>query len=609
MKKNVKKTEIAKKLKTPLYLFLAICGCFALMFKLDPKKIIVYTRHDVDILVYAIVTFAIYLFYQKFKGQNKSRMPFKVLSTMFTLLLIFGYSFDTTDGAYLVYGNAAFLIISIAKFIGLYPLIYTALNVLYDKMIACKVGEFKGSKFTDYLDKHPFKFTCIALLVCYLPYIIAFYPAVMGYDPANQIKEFMGIHNRYWDSVIMLDPTVTITNFNPIIHTLLLGGCFKLGVTIENVNLGLFLYSAIQITCMICTLAYSIKFLKREGVPNKILFFIIGVYALVPIFPFYSLSTNKDTFFTLWIMLYTIKLYELIKHKYDRKNVLAMIGISIFLFLSRNNGIYTILLSLPFCFIVKENRKATAVVLATVLLSYLGYSKVLLPTLKITPTSIREVLSIPFQQTAALIQKDEDIIEEKDKELIAKILNYETIKKEYDPELADRVKNTYNKYTTDEELKEYFAMWFKYLLKRPIIYIDATINNMYGYFYPNTVRWYLYADYNTKLEEAGFDYHFNALSGLRTALAGFGNAYQYFPLLGLYVNIGFTVWFYMYLVGCLLVNKNKKWILVLLPALSLILVCVASPANAYFRYALPFISTLPMTLALLNQNKKKSSTR
>ncbi len=594
-------------LKTILYLIMSICSSFAFLFKLDPQKIIIYSRHDVDILVYALVTIAIFIFYRNFFDKNAKRTTFKVLSTMFTLLLIFGYSFDTTDSAFLVYGNLTFLIISVVKFLGLYPLIYTGLNALYDKVLDFKVGKFKGSKFTDYLDKHPFKFTCIVLLICFLPYIIAYYPAVMGYDPANQIKEFMGIHNRYWDSVIMLDPNVTITNFNPVIHTLLLGSCFKLGVNIGSVNLGLFLYSIIQIACMICTLAYSIKFLKREKVPNKILMAIVGIYALVPIFPFYSLSTNKDTFFVLWMLLYTIKLYELIKHKYERRNVITMILISLFLFLSRNNGIYTILLSLPFCFIIKENRKATGIILATVLIGYIGYSKVLLPALKITPTSIREVLSIPFQQTAALIQKDEDLIEEKDKELISKILDYEKIKKEYDPELADRVKNTYNKYTTDKEIKEYFNIWFKYLLKRPLVYIDATINNMYGYFYPNTVRWYLYTDYNTKLEEAGFDYHFNALEGLRTILSGFGNAFQYIPLLGLYVNIGFISWTYMYLVGCLIVNKNSKWIILLLPALSLILVCIASPANAYFRYSLPYITTLPMTLALLNQNKKMSS--
>lgn len=604
--KMIKREKLSKGTITLIEFVLAIVTSLSLLIKLDPKKIIAYTRHDVDIIVYAIVAIAIFVFYKKFLKKYEKRLAFRILSTMFTLLLIFGYSFDTTDSTKLVYGNYIFVIISLVKFIGLYPFIYTCLNLAYDKMSTFKFKELKGSKITNYLDEHPFKFTCIALLICYLPYIIAFYPAVMGYDPANQIKEYMGIHNRYLDSVVLLDPNVTITNFNPVIHTLLLGSCFKFGVTIGSVNLGLFLYSIIQITCMICTLAYSIKFLKREKVPNRFLLWIIGIYCLVPIFPFYSLSTNKDTFFTLLIMLYTIQLYDLIKYKYDAKKVLTMLGISILLFLSRNNGIYTILLSLPFFFIIKENRKQVGLLLISVLACYIGYSKVVLPYFKITPTSIREALSIPFQQTAALIKNDEDIIEEKDKEIISKILDYKTIKEEYDPELADRVKNTFNRYATDEELKAYFGVWAKYLIKRPLIYIDATINNMYGYFYPNTVRWYLYADYNTKLKEAGFDYHFNGLSALRSLLAGIGNAYQYIPILGLYVNIGFTVWFYMFLIGCLIIGKNKKFILLLLPALSLILVCVASPANAYFRYALPYIATLPMIMGLLYQNKKSS---
>lgn len=62
----------------------------------------------------------------------------------------------------------------------------------------------------------------------------------------------------------------------------------------------------------------------------------------------------------------------------------------------------------------------------------------------------------------------------------------------------------------------------------------------------------------------------------------------------------------MYLVISLIISRNKKFILILLPALSLILVCIASPANAYFRYALPYIMTLPLVLSLLYVNRKSS---
>jgi hypothetical protein len=601
---NKKKFSIPKYLYKYIYLVLSIITSFSLLVELDYKKIIVMSRHNTAFLTYLILGIFLYVFYKKYLLQTKKRTSFKVISIIFTLLLIFGYSFDLTDSAKLVYGKSVFVLISIVKFVGLYAFINLSLNLIYEYIQKLKIPTLKKNKIVETFDKHPFIFSIVVMLICYLPYIIAFYPAIMGYDPANQIKEVLGLHTRYMDSVVLIDPNVTITNFNPVIHTLLLGNLFKLGTNLGNVNFGLFLYSIIQISIVILTLAYSIKFLKREKVPNAILFIILAIYSLVPIYPFYSLSTNKDTFFSMLILLYILKLYDLIKYKYDFKNVILMILICIFLFLFRNNGIYTIFLSLPIFFIVlKEKRKEIFVTLLVVLSAYLGYNKIVLPYFHITGTSIREVLSIPFQQTAALIQKDENIITDEDKQIISNILDYDTIKEKYNPELADKVKNTFNPNYTDEDLKSYFNVWFKYLFKRPLIYIDATINNMYGYFYPNTSAWYLYYTYNTKLKEAGYDYHYNSLEFFRNILSGYGEAFQRIPILSLFVNIGFTVWVYIYLIGYLITSKNKKFILLLLPALSLILVCVASPANTYFRYAMPYIMSLPLILALLYVNR------
>lgn len=594
-----------EKIKTVAYIIMAITTSFALLANINNKGAI-FERRDTDSLIYAILTIAVFLFYKKFLLQNKKRVSFIVLSIIFTLLLIFGYSFDFVDSARLVYRTPVHILISITKFGGLFPLIFTSLNVAYDYLLNLKIKPFKKGKFTKIFEEHPFKTTFILLLICYIPYIIAFYPAVISPDPANQIREVMGIHTRYMDSVVLLDPNMTITNFNPVMHTLLLGNCFKLGYNIGSVNLGLFLYSMIQLTVFTSALAYSIKFLKKEGVPNKLLYIAITIYAFVPIFPLYTMQTNKDVFFTVAILLYIIKLYELMKHDFKWKEFGVLLAVSIYVFLSRNNGIYTIMLSLPFFLILKEKRQYVLLALVCILATYSCYSKVLLPHFKITETSIRESLSIPFQQTAALINKNEDIIEEKDLEVISRLLNIDVIKNEYNPELADPVKNTFNPYYEDEDLKEYFNIWFKYLLKRPGTYVTATINNMYGYFYPNTVRWYIYYNYNTELKEEGFDFHYNGLSPVRSLLSGYGNAFQYTPLIGLFVNIGFNVWTYMFLVASLIVNKNKKMILILTPALSLILVCVASPANAYFRYAMPYIMTLPTVLGILYQNRKSS---
>ena len=132
-----------------------------------------------------------------------------------------------------------------------------------------------------------------------------------------------------------------------------------------------------------------------------------------------------------------------------------------------------------------------------------------------------------------------------------------------------------------------------------MIYIDATLNNIYGYFYPNTAQWYLYNNYNTKLEEAGFDYHFNDLDVVRNALGGFSSAYSRIPFLGLVVNIGFTTWIYLFLFCSLIIKKNKKYIFTLLPGFVLLLTCIAGPANTYFRYILPLTFTLPVIVPLL----------
>ena len=95
------------------------------------------------------------------------------------------------------------------------------------------------------------------------------------------------------------------------------------------------------------------------------------------------------------------------------------------------------------------------------------------------------------------------------------------------------------------------------------------------------------------------NYHYNNLSKSRSFLSNLARNYPHIPILGLIVNIGFVGWIYFFLLMALIVKKYYKYIPFILPALSFILVCVAGPANTYFRYALPYVMTLPITLCLL----------
>ena len=150
----------------------------------------------------------------------------------------------------------------------------------------------------------------------------------------------------------------------------------------------------------------------------------------------------------------------------------------------------------------------------------------------------------------------------------------------------------------------YFKVWFKGLVKHPMVYIDATINNVYGFFYPEKTSWYLHTNFDNRIVADGFDYHYNDKEEYREDVSDYVNNFPLIPILGLFVNIGFSTWIVFILVGYWIHKKNYKKIVLYLPALISILVCIAGPANTYFRYAMPYMFSLPILISFILEKKK-----
>ena len=277
--------------------------------------------------------------------------------------------------------------------------------------------------------------------------------------------------------------------------------------------------------------------------------------------------------------------------------------------LFRNNGIYICLLTLPVLFFMsKVNRIKILALIILIFGSMQITNKVVIPALGVSDGSIREALSIPFQQTARLVKYNSGIIAEEDKEVIDKILVYDTLDERYDPNLSDPVKNKFNPYATKEDLMNYFKVWFKYLLKDPMCYINATLDNTYGYIYPNAHRWYLYYDYWDDLVDRDIiDYHFEGVPFLRMILRNYGETFPFIPLVGLLSNIGASCFMVIILTAYLFNKKNKKYLVVLLPMYLSILICIAGPANTYFRYVMPYMFVLPCVTCLLISKIKEGN--
>lgn len=602
---SMKKKEISSFFKAMLT---------ALAFTLNLETIYKksFTTEQIFLTEWFTIFLLFFLLYQFYIHNNKIKNKgITILSLFFSFCLLFGYSYLKLNSWDLVFGNYCMVAISCFVFLGYFFLFQQLLSYVqtflmkfeWPKVVSKKKNLFQ--RFLNYFEEHPIKVSFIVLILCWLIYMLAFYPVILSPDPSFQIRMYFNVHTKYIDWVIPRNDTIFMTTHHPVIHTFLLGTCIQIGRFLGSDNFGLFIYSILQTMTLAFTLSYTIYYTKKLKMKNGVRLFLLGFYALVPMFPFYAMSGVKDTYYTCFVILYTLFLLDLfLFHKKKRLSWkefgFAFITI-LLMMLFRNNGIYIVLLSFPFLFLFSYlDRKRLVMLITLVFVCYFSFTKGIIPALGISDGSIREALSLPFQQTARYVKYHEDDLTEEEIQIIDKILGYKTLKDRYDPEFADTVKNKFNKYATSEDLKKYFGVWFHEFLKHPDTYIQATMNNTYGYFYPNASNWYIYSNFDDRITQNDLvDYHYNKLSGLRSILTGYGNIFPRIPGIGLVSNVGFNAWILFFLIYLLCYYKKKELLVCLLPALSSLLVCVASPVNTYFRYAMPYIFIMPFLLFVI----------
>lgn len=556
---------------------------------------------------------------------NKDRKISKsktILIWLFSAFMLIGEAYVGKGTLNLIFANVTTIIISVFKIIG-YAYIFR-LGFIYLDIFLNKVDlREKASKnrlinwYKKKLDIHPFLTPLVSILLAFSIYIIAFYPIVLSPDPAFQIRQYYNVPTKYINWVIQRDPNVFITAHHPVTQTFLLGWCIDLGRMLINDNFGLFIYTLGQTLIYASIFAYTCTFALKNGIAKRYVIMLNIMYLLVPMYAFYSVSAVKDTLYTAFMILFVLYIYDFIHTKKDvlisKRSVLILYIVMMLMSLFRHNGAYIIVMTLPFVLVYsKVNRKRLLISFGLFAISLFSFNKILVPARGISDGSVREMLSVPFQQTARYVKYHADELSDEDIKTIDYVLNYDTLAERYKPEIADPVKNEYNKYTKTKDLIAYFKIWFKGLVKHPETYIDATLNNIYGYIYPNDHNWYIYSTYDTRVTKNKLvRYHFNDLVGLRNILTVYGNIFPYLPIIGLLASIGANTWLLLILSAYLITNKKKKYLIALVPLYGSLLFCIISPVNTYFRYTMPYVFILPiLTILLLREvrgvkNEKK----
>ena len=151
------------------------------------------------------------IFYVFYKRKNKKNKAISFLSILFALFMVLGASYLKYGTAVLVYGSLYNFIIMTIIFLGYFFLFKLGLNYIYSFLDKYKNKEI-SNKVINTFKKHPFLISLIIIILCWLPYIIAYYPIILSPDPSFQIKQFFGIRTKYADYAILLDENVVLTN-------------------------------------------------------------------------------------------------------------------------------------------------------------------------------------------------------------------------------------------------------------------------------------------------------------------------------------------------------------------------------------------------------------
>lgn len=516
-----------------------------------------------------------------------------LLAMLYAIFLVIGRSFSCTGGVELICGNHLQFFISVLNGSGYFIILYYALSCFFvwtDEKNKNKIVE--AAVDPRYARGQIVKMAGL-LLVFYLPYIILFFPGAIWSDVSMQMLMYNGAY--HW------------TTHHPIFTTLFTGWMLNLGKTLfGNAMLIVFLICLTQLLVGIWSLCYAIQYIYYRTGSKKIrnIMFLIFATALNWAMLFFSIS--KDSLYDIGVLWFTIYIMKILDTKDNmRKRDWFYFAVSIALVdLTRNNGIYLLVVSI-FVLLIRtkrENKRGVILVTILTLLVCSLSTNIAMKMLDVGKGSIREALSIPFQQTARYVNTYE--LTEEEYQTLSQYADVEQLKNAYNAEFADYVKWSFQEEWSTDDLKGYIGIWWKMFLKHPITYIEATMANTYGYVYP--FQEYLLTDLTnyTIFGEDTFlaDYKIHQLEVFKTirdVIIHFGYFIRRVPVIGIFYCVGIYTWITLFLVAVTILNRNRKNIAVLMPAIMTILVCFASPVNSYRRYMEPVLLCLPFAMVYI----------
>lgn len=368
------------------------------------------------------------------------------------------------------------LIISLLKIILLsiiFVMLHYSIMELVKKIKMNKRRTEKPKKRLE-IKKYKWGIYFLIIIVCWIPTLLAFYPAILSYDGGYQIRDYFFKGEM---------------QHHPILITILYTAFYKFGLYyLNSCNLGMFLFSIFQMSFMALIFSYTVKFIEEETEKKWLRNISIIFYAIFPYNQLFPLITTKDVLFAGFFILFVINLYKMIKGKYKLIDYIYMIILSVLMLLSRNNAIYSLKLLLPFIvlILIKDKRNLIKIVsmFLIIIVLYQTINGFLYNSTGENNDEGSMRLFIFSQAVAKTVDEKENELTEDEKEKISFYFNdYKKLAKVYKPALADNTAKMINNNNVNGNKNEFFKFIIQLGTKYPQTFINSYLNTVRGFWY------------------------------------------------------------------------------------------------------------------------------
>ncbi len=448
----------------------------------------------------------------------------------------------------------------------------------------------------------------LILVLCWLPYIIVWFPGAITTDQSNQLAQFFGYGG------------VPLTDRFPFLVGIVFSSMYKFGLLFDATGLlGIFLMTLLQIAVAVFVCVEITHWIQLLSHGRAIRILPVVFFALFPLVPTYVVSIGKDGLHAFLLALFCLQIYLYIESgcrglPEDRIcSPWAIALVAILVSLTRNNGIFLVVPPL-IVLAVFARRRQVWLVTCSVLFVTLVWMRVLVPFMGVADFGSREILSLPAQIVGANLSANEEI--DSDTRTVLErsySKSLDEVGTSYSPTISDPSKSLL---AVDKKghstTAEYCMAALRLVLDHPLTSMAAVFRTTMS-MYPGTPGTYWYEDCpyfcnpRDGFSASGWCPSAEALSekddsavnmGLRNMLYVL---HRTFPLSILYTPGSYFV-LLVILYGYVLSKRKGRLAAAcsMLPLVVLEAVLFAAPCGSV-RYALPLVFSLPFALLLFER--------